>query len=81
MGCIENRRGAFRSRNITARARSLRSGALGSTYVVARRDVELGLPDMVGDMAHISQLETDIGPIVLWAEKELADGDIVRIFE
>jgi len=35
----------------------------------------------VKDMAHISQLETDIGPIVFWAEKELADGNIVRIFE
>ena len=60
---------------------SQHGGALGSTYVVTRRDVELGLPNMVGDMAHISQLETDIGPIVLWADKELENGDAVRIFD
>ena len=60
---------------------SQRGGALGSSYVVARRDVELELPNMVGDMAHISQLAIDIGPIVFWVEKDLEDGDMVRIFD
>jgi|GEM_PF-4277287 len=43
--------------------------------------ITLGLPNMVGDMAHISQLETDIGPIVFLAEKDLENGDAVRIYE
>lgn len=59
-----------------------RSGAWGWEYFVRRVDVELLLPNRIGDMANILPFGGYLtSPVVYFSESELYDGAVVRLWD
>ena len=59
-----------------------RTGAWGYEYYVSRRNITLGRPERIGDLANIQSSDIDTNaPIVYRSDGELYDGALVRLWD
>ena len=59
-----------------------RSSAWGWEYYVSRHTIVFSMPKRIGDLANIYPIiGDDAVPVVYWSERELYDGEVVRLWE